>query len=144
MSVEDDNKAHVRRFIDFINNDNSAPIDEFFASNYTYHNSSMPDVKDLSTVKEFNAMAYGAFPDVRFTIEDLVAEGDKVVYRASAHGTHKGEFMGIAPTGKQVRFTSIVISRIANGKFQEDWESMDGMYVLQQLGVLTQPGTENR
>jgi predicted ester cyclase len=144
MSVEDDNKALVRRFVQFINNDNLAPIDEFFATNYTYHNSSMPDVKDLSSVKEFNAMAYSAFPDIRFTIEDMVAEGDKVVYRASARGTHKGEFMSIRPTGKPVTFTSIVISRIANGKFQEDWESMDGMYVLQQLGVIPQRGTEDK
>ena len=68
----------------------------------------------------------------------MVAEGDKVVYRASARGTHKGEFMGIAATGKQITFTSIVISRIAHGKSQEDWESLDGMYVLQQLGVIPQ------
>jgi predicted ester cyclase len=135
MSVEDDNKAFVRRFVDHINNDPLAPIDEFFTTSYAYHNSSMPDVKDLSTLKEFNTVAYSAFPDIRFTIEDMVAEGDKVVYRASARGTHKGDFMSIAPTGKQVTFTSIVISRIANGKFQEDWESMDGIYVLQQLGA---------
>jgi predicted ester cyclase len=139
MSVEEDNKARVRRFIDFINNDNSAPIDEFFATSYTYHNSSMPEVKDLSGVKAFNAMAYNAFPDIRFTIEDMVAEGDKVVYRASARGTHKGEFMGIAPTSKQITVTSIVISRIAHGKFQEDWESLDGIYLLQQLGAIPQP-----
>jgi predicted ester cyclase len=135
MSLQDDNKAFVRRFVDYINNDNLAPIDEFFATSYTYHNSSMPDVNDLASVKEFNAMAYSAFPDIRFKIEDIVAEGDKVVYRYSARGTHKGEFMSIAPTGKQVTFTGIVISRIADGKFQEDWESMDGMYVLQQLGI---------
>jgi predicted ester cyclase len=135
MSVQDDNKALVRRFIDYINNDPFAPIDEFFATSYAYHNSSMPDVKDLSSLKDFNAAAYRVFPDIRFTIEDMVAEGDKVVYRASARGTHKGEFMGIAPTGKQVTLTSIVISRIANGKFQEDWESLDGIYVLQQLGA---------
>jgi predicted ester cyclase len=65
----------------------------------------------------------------------MVAEGDKVVYRYSARGTHKAEFMSITPTGKQITFTGIVISRIANGKFQEDWESMDGIYILQQLGV---------
>jgi predicted ester cyclase len=135
MSVQDDNKAFVRRFFDYINNDPLAPIDEFFATDYAYHNSSMPDVKDLSSLKEFNTAAYSTFPDIRFTLEDLVAEGDKVVYRASARGTHKGEFMGIAATGKQVTFTSIVISCIANGKFQEDWESLDGLYVLQQLGV---------
>ena len=136
MSVQDDNKALVRRFIDYINNDPFAPIDEFFATSYAYHNSSMPDVKDLSSLKDFNAAAYRVFPDIRFTIEDMVAEGDKVVYRASARGTHKGEFMGIAPTGKEVTLTTIVISRIANGKFQEDWESLDGIYVLQQLGAL--------
>lgn len=78
MSVQDDNKALVRRFIDFINNDNLAPIDEFFATSYTYHNSSMPEVNDLASVKQFNAMAYSAFPDIRFTVEDLIAEGDKV------------------------------------------------------------------
>jgi hypothetical protein len=57
MSVQDDNKALVRRFVDYINNDPLAPIDEFFAANYTYHNSSVPNVKDLSTLKEFNTAA---------------------------------------------------------------------------------------
>jgi predicted ester cyclase len=136
MSVQDDNKAFVRRFIEYVNNDPLAPIDEFFASSYTYHNSSSPDVKDLASLKEFNAAAYSAFPDIRITIEDMVAEGDKVVYRGSARATHKGEFMGIAPTGKEVTLTTIVISRVANGKFQEDWESLDGIYILQQLGAV--------
>jgi predicted ester cyclase len=136
MSVEDDNKDLVRRFVAYLNEDKLAPIDEFFATSYTYHNPSMPEVKDLPSVKEFNAVAYRAFPDIRFTIEDMVAEGDKVVYRGSACGTHKGDFMGLAPTGKQVTLTSIVISRIADGKFQEDWESTDVMYVLQQLGAV--------
>ena len=133
MSVENDNKAFVRRFIDYINRDPLAPIDEFFATNYTYHNSSVPLANNLSSLKEFNTAAYSAFPDIHFTLEDMVAEGDKVVYRASARGTHSGEFMGVAATGKQITFTTIVISRIAHGKFQEDWESMDGIYVLQQL-----------
>jgi predicted ester cyclase len=124
----------VHRFIDYINKDPFAPIDEFFATSYTYHNSSAPHV--LSTLKESNAAAYSAFPDIRFTVEDMVAERDKVVYRGSARGTHQGGFMGIASTGKRVTFTTIVISRIANGKFREDWESFDGMYVLQQLGAL--------
>ena len=136
MSLEDDNKAFVRRFIDYINKDPFAPIDEFFATGYTYHNPSFPHVKDLSTLKEFNTAAYSSLADIRFTLEDMVAEGDKVVYRGSATGTHKGEFMGIAPTGKRITLTTIVISRLANGKFQEDWESLDGMYVLQQLGAL--------
>lgn len=68
-------------------------------------------------LKEFNTATYRAFPDIRFTIEDMVTEGDKLVYRGSASETHRGEFMGIAPTGKQVTFTSMVLSRVANGKF---------------------------
>jgi predicted ester cyclase len=135
MSGQDDNKALVRRFVDYVNNDKLASVDEFFVGNYTYHNSSIPEVNDLASVKEFNAIAYSAFPDIRFKIEDLVADSDKGVYRYSARGTHKGEFMSIAATGKQITFTGIVISRIADGKFQEDWESIDGMYVLQQLGA---------
>ena len=96
----------------------------------------MPEVKDLPSLKEFNAQSYRAFPDLRITIEDVVAEGDKVVYRGPACGTHKGEFMGLAPTGKRVIFASMVISRVAEGKFQEDWESLDGMYLMQQLGAV--------
>src|SRR5215468_1895953 len=98
MSVEDDNKALMRRLIERINTDNSAPIDELVASNYAYHNPSLPEVKDLAGVKQLNATVYGAFPDMRFTIEDMVAEGEKVVYRYSSRGTHKGDFIGIAPT----------------------------------------------
>jgi steroid delta-isomerase-like uncharacterized protein len=135
VSLQDENKAFVRRFYDYINKDPFAPIDEFFAADYKYHSSSMPEVNDLASLKKFNAAAYTAFPDIHFTIEDMVAEGDKVVLRGSATATHKGEFMGIAATGKKVSITTIVISRIVNGKFQEDWESLDGLYLLQQFGV---------
>ena len=77
-----------------------------------------------------------AFPDLRFTIEDLIAEGDKVVYRYSATGTHKGDLSGIAATEKMVTITGMVISRILNGKVQEDWEQTDMLGLMQQLGVV--------
>jgi predicted ester cyclase len=93
------------------------PIDEFFATSYVYLNSSVSYVRDLSSLKEFNTAAY-TFPDICFAIEDIVAEGDKVVYRYSARGTHKGKFTTTAPTGKQVIFKGIVISRIANGSLR--------------------------
>jgi steroid delta-isomerase-like uncharacterized protein len=140
----DNNKTLVRRFFEFINKDNLAPIDEFFASTYVYHNPSMPEVKDLAGVKQFNAMAYCAFPDVQFTIEDMVGEGDKVVYRYSAPATHKGDFMGIAATDKQVTVTGIVISRVVDGKFQEDWEWMDMLGFMHQLGMVPQPAQESK
>ena len=134
MSAE--NKAFVRRFVAFINKDVLVPIDEFFATSYVYHNPSMPEVKDLGGVKQFNAVAYSAFPDIQFTIEDMVAEGDKVVYRYSARATHKGDFMGVAGTGKQVTVEGVVISRIVGGKFQGDWENMDMLGLMQQLGAV--------
>src|SRR6516162_2593008 len=103
MSVQDDNKAFVRRFIDYVNNDPFAPIDEFFATSYAYHNSSSPDVKDLSSLKQFNAAAYSAFPDIRITIEDMVAEGDKVVYRGSARGTHRvSSWVSLQPVNRSL------------------------------------------
>ncbi|HJU27625.1 MAG TPA: ester cyclase [Candidatus Binataceae bacterium] len=133
--MSEENKALVRRFIDFINKDNQAPIDEFFAPNYTYHNPAFPEVSDLAAIKQFNAAAYSAFPDIRFTLEDMLAEGDRVVYRYSARGTHKGEFLGVAPTRKQVTIAGTVISRIAKGRFQEDWENADDLGLMRQLGL---------
>ena len=82
-------------------------------------------------------MSSAAFPDLHFTIEDLIAEGDKVVYRYSATGTHKSGLSGIAATGKTVTITGMVISRVVNGKVQEDWEQTDMFGLMQQLGVVS-------
>jgi len=101
MSVEDDNKALVRRFFDYINKDPFAPIDEFFAASYAYHNSSVPSVNDLSSLKEFNTAAYRAFPDIRFTLEDMVAERDKVVYECSPAGlTETSSWVSLRPASR--------------------------------------------
>jgi predicted ester cyclase len=83
-------------------------------------------------------MTATAFPDNHFTLEDMVAEGDKVVWRYSATGTHKGDFMGIVASGKHVTTSGIVISRVVNGKLQEDWECADELGLMQQLGVVPQ------
>jgi predicted ester cyclase len=77
----------------------------------------MPEVKDLAGVKQFYAMANSASPDIQFTIEDIVAEGDKVVYRYTARATHKGDFMGIGASGKQVTVNGTVISPVVNDNF---------------------------
>jgi steroid delta-isomerase-like uncharacterized protein len=77
-----------------------------------------------------------AFPDGRVTIEDMIAEGDKVVTRYNSRGTHKGDFMGIPATGKKVAVTGIVISRIAKGKIAEEWEEFDALGFMVQLGAI--------
>ena len=81
-----------------------------------------------------------AFPDLHFTVEDLIAEGDKVVARLTVRGTQQGAFMGIPPTGKHVTVTGIDINRLAGGKSVEHWLNMDTLGLLQQLGVIPAPG----
>ena len=81
-----------------------------------------------------------AFPDVHFTIDDLIAEGERVVIRWTVTGTHKGELQGIAPTGKHVTVTGMVMSRFVKGKVEEDWINFDALGLLQQLGVVPAPG----
>ena len=85
-------------------------------------------------------MMYDAFPDHHFTVEDMIVEGNKVVTRATARGTHKGDFMGIAPTGKQFTMMGIWIYYIADGKIIEDWEVLDQLGMMQQLGAIPPMG----
>ena len=76
-----------------------------------------------------------AFPDLHLTIDDLISEGDQVVFRVTVRGTHQGAFMGISPTGKSVTVTAIDIARFVNGKIVEHWGQMDSLGLMQQLGV---------
>jgi predicted ester cyclase len=90
----------------------------------------------LEAYKQFILMYITAFPDARFTIDDIIAEGDTVVVRYTARGTHQGNLMGIPPTGKQASVTTIGIFRIVNGKAVEQWINCDDLGLLQQLGVV--------
>ncbi len=136
-----DNKALVLRYVEeVLNKKNLSLIDELFAPTFIDHDASMPEAKGPAGIKRVAAMVHASFPDLQFTVEDMVAEGDKVVYRYTVRGTHLGDFMGIAPTGKQTAVTGIHIYRIANGKLQEEWENWDMLGLMRQLGVLPQPG----
>jgi predicted ester cyclase len=93
---------------------------------------------DLAGMEQITPAFFTAFPDTHYTLEDLIAEGDKVVWRYTFRGTHRGDFMGIPATGKVVTGTSIVISRIAGGKCVEEWGSSDLLGLMQQLGAIPQ------
>lgn len=135
-----DNKALVRRYVEeVLNKGNLALIDELFAPTFIDHDSSMPEAKGPAGVKRLAAMVRDSFSDLQFMVEDMVAEGDRVVYRYSVRGTHTGPFMGIAPTGKQFAVTGIHIYRVAGGKLQEEWENWDMLGLMRQLGVIPQP-----
>jgi predicted ester cyclase len=79
---------------------------------------------------------FTAFPEQHVTVEDLIAEGDKVVSRYTFRATHQGEFMGVPPTGKGMTVSGIMISRFAGGKWVEDWDSPDALSLMQQLGAI--------
>lgn len=131
----DDNKALVQQFFEqVINQRNIAALDQFVpprgAVNHTVP-AGMPQQGN-----QLLGLYLGAFPDGQVTVEDLLADGDKVVARISLRGTHQGAFRGIAPTGKPITLMGIHIFRIANGKAVEHWGLMDRLAALQQLGVV--------
>ena len=141
MSTEE-NKALLRRSVEeFFSAQGDLDVaDEIYAPNYVGHNPLDPeDVRGPEGAKEQARMYRSAFPDVRLSIEEQVAEGDKVVTRWIGSGTHQGEMMGIAPTGNQIRVDGITISRIQDGKVVEDWELFNALGLMQQLGGVPTP-----
>ena len=136
MSTEE-NKAKVRRMIEEVwNKGDLAVVDELVPPNYVYHFPGREEIKGPNGLKQFATMLRTAFPDFHITIDDMVAEGDEVACRYTYQGTHKGEFLGIAPTGKQFKATGIMISHIERGKEVEVWESIDRIGMLQQIGII--------
>jgi steroid delta-isomerase-like uncharacterized protein len=135
MSTEENKAILLRNCEEAFNKGNLAVADENIANNYVYHGSGGQEFKGQEGFKQFVTMLRTAFPDFHLTIEDMVAEGDKVAHRLTLRGTHKSDFMGIAPTGKQVTTTAITISSFAGGKEVEAWSSMDMLGMMQQMGV---------
>jgi predicted ester cyclase len=139
MSTEE-NKAIDRRIVEEVwNKKNLALVDELVDAKLVLHAVGGPDLKGPEGFKQFVNMQATAFPDFHITIEDMIAEGDKVVSRVTARGTNTGNFMDIAPTGKQMAITGIVISRFAGGKVVEGWLVNDALGAMQQLGVSVVP-----
>lgn len=139
--MSEQNKALVRRYLEqTINEGNVAAIDEFTSADYVGHMTGVPRF-DRQTHKQLLLSFRAAFPDQQVTIEDLIAEGDKVVNRATYTGTHRGDFQGIPATGKRFTISGVNISRVADGKIVEDWTVLDMLGMLQQLGAIPQPET---
>ena len=136
-----DNKALVRRFVDEVQSGGNIDlIDEVCSPGFVNHSAPPGIPADREGIKILTAMFRGAFPDSHFTIEDMVAEGDKVVTRKTFHGTHEGEFMGMPPSGRAVSMGLIDIVRVYDGRVVEHWSVGDSLGMMQQLGVIPQPG----
>lgn len=137
--MSEQTKAFVRRLIEeVIGRGKFALVDELVSADYVGH-SSNPQTNTREGHKQFFAALRRAFPDLEITVEDQIAEGDKVVTRWTARGTHEGEFMGLPPTGKRAVISGIDIDRVADGKLVECWTKSDDLSLLQQLGAIPAP-----
>jgi steroid delta-isomerase-like uncharacterized protein len=140
MSTEE-NKALARRFVaEVMNAGNLEAADQFIAPNLVVHNPVPGQAPGREGCKQTLATLRNAFPDLHFTIEDLLADGDKVMIRSTYRGTHRGELLGFPPTGEPVAVMGIDLLRIADGQIVEHWGTYDQMEMLHQLGVLPSPG----
>jgi steroid delta-isomerase-like uncharacterized protein len=140
MSTTEENKALYRRwFEEVVSGGNLALADELLAPDYVMHFPGSPAPVDREGHKQLVMMFRTGFPDWNETVEDVIAEGEKVVIRVIGRGTHEGEFQGIPPTGNQVSASGVGIGRIEDGRIAETWAEYDAMGMMQQLGVIPTP-----
>ena len=140
MSVEE-NKAVTRRWMDEVwQNANEAAIDDLLADNFVFNYASPGTKPDREGYKQAVKGPRASFPDIEFTTEEMVAEDDKVAIYWKGTATHKGEFFGIAPTGKRVTVQGISIIQIVDGKIVREVGYMDTLGVLQQIGAFPPSG----
>ena len=134
MSVEE-NKAIVRRFYQGIDRGNLDAMDELVAEDYVNHAPPFPGLAEgREGLKQAFAIFWRATPG-RHEIEDMIAEGDKVVTRLSAYGSHQGDLPGIQKTGAKLEMHAVAIHRLANGRIVEHWSAKDDLAIMEQLGV---------
>src|SRR5258707_13659194 len=139
MSIEE-NKAVVRRFVEFINSGNTAIADDVVAHDYLEHEPFPGQQPGRDGLKAVILMTRAAFPDIEWVMDDMVAEGDTVASRFTWRGTHRSAFMGVPPTGKQITVTGMVVDRVVEGHLVESWILMNTLSLLTQLGAVALPG----
>ena len=136
-AIENANKELAKKFFELFEAESRNEVKALWAPNYTLHypgiSNPLTSAESLEKMKEYN----NAFPDLKFTIQYQVCEGDTVVTRMAGRGTHKGEFQGIAPTNKKVSTTGISIHRIKEGRIVEETIEFDALGLLLQLGGIT-------
>jgi steroid delta-isomerase-like uncharacterized protein len=138
MSIED-NKELARRLTKLLDHDDEVQIKEILSPGFVSHFTGLPYALDREQYIQVNHMAKRAFNDLSRSVEDLVAEGDKVVVRITARGTHTGEYQGLPGTGKITKITGIAIRRVLDGKIVEEWVITDQLGLLQQIGIIKLP-----
>jgi len=139
MEIEENKRLARRAFEDLWNQGKLDTVTDLYDANQVSYGLGMDVPAGAEGIKQFISIYRTAYPDTHFTIEDQIAEDDKVVTRWTAVGSHQGELMGIPPTGRRVTVTGITINRIVGGKIMETWNNFDALGQLQQLGVVPPP-----
>jgi steroid delta-isomerase-like uncharacterized protein len=134
----EENKALIRRYAEEVwNRGNLDALDEFVSPDYLFTDpSGKVTIRGPRGLKQAVAAIRAVFPDHRLTIEDMIAEDDRVAWRWRMHGTHRGELMGVPPTGRRVTTTGVAVYRIRSGRIVERWGESDVLGLLGQLGAL--------
>ena len=136
MGDVEGNKAVIRRYVEEVQNDKNWDVyDELVAADFVNHSAPPGVTGDREGQKMYLGAFKGAFPDCRFTIDDMIAEGDQVVTKKTFTGTHTADLSGIPPTGKPVTLQFADIMRVRDGKIVEHWLAMDQLSFMQQLGL---------
>jgi steroid delta-isomerase-like uncharacterized protein len=133
------NKALVRKSYELMSQKNIDGALSLCSPNFVDHALRPGMGQGIEGTRQFFHMQFTAFPDMQATLEDIIAEGDKVVTRMTLRGTNTGPFMGMPPTGKSATWSFIDIFRIADGKLAEHWVEMDSGVLMQQLGLVPPP-----
>jgi predicted ester cyclase len=134
-----ENLAVVRRMLDVMISGNTAELAQIVAPNWTNHDPSLPPLQGLEGAKQLATMWLSAFPDMKFTIEDSISEGEKVALRFRLVGKNTGAFMNMPATGKSVDITATGLFRVVNGKLTDNWVNIDALGLMQQLGFVPVP-----
>jgi steroid delta-isomerase-like uncharacterized protein len=142
--MSDENKALVRRwFEEVFNAQDFVVADEITAQDAVNHDPTLTDLPSGPEGDRYVVNLYHvAFPDAQITIEDQIAEGDRVVTRYTGRGTHQGELLGVPPSGNRVEIEGITINRISGGKIAESWTSYNALGMMQQIGAIPVPGEQ--
>lgn len=135
MPTEENKKIAHRIREEIVNQGKMEVADELIADNYVWHGPGGLTANGPEGFKNVISGFRSAFPDLKIIVNEELAEGDFVVFHYTTTGTHKGEFSGIPPTGKQVKFSGIILRRIVDGKLLEDWDMYDSPTFMKQLGV---------
>ncbi len=134
MSAE--NKAIMQQFVDGMNAQDDSFIDRLVDPNYIEHDPEPGQAPGAEGLRGIMKMLFTGFPDIKVTVNQMIAEGDVVSVAVTTTGTHNGDFMGIPATGKEISITEVHMMRMVSGKMVEHWGLADGMGMMHQLGVM--------